>query len=131
LTLAQRPAVDEPGGAVVEWRSDRHAQGPITLTYRVRVSAADGAAHKFQGIRSHAGGFEGTGSTFLLLPPKPETYVTRLAWDLSGAGAAAVAVSACGEGDLEISGPLDRIGGAIFMSGPRGVLSIDEGSHHL
>ena len=128
LALKTRP-VTVDGDAGTEWRSDRHPSGAIVITYRVRVAHGDN--HRFQGIHGHAGGFEGLGGTFLLLPDVNDVYRAHVKWSLAGAGEGASAVSSFGAGDAEASAPLDRLRSAFYMAGPLGRLALDEGGTHF
>ena len=112
-----------------EWRSDRHPSGAIVITYRVRIAPGD--SHRFQGIHAHAGGFEGLGATFLLLPDVNDVYRAHVTWSLAGAGEEAQAVSSFGPGDAETSAPLDRLRSAFYMAGPLGRLALDDGTTHF
>ncbi len=108
----------------IAWRSDRPPVGAVTLSYRVKVSRADASASS--GTRAHAGGFEGTGGTFVLLPQIAGAYHVRVVWDLSGLGGGAHALSSFGAGiRTETLATMDRIRGAVFTAGPIGRLSID------
>jgi hypothetical protein len=117
------------GEARTEWRSDRHPSGAIVITYKARITA--GESPRFQGVHAHAGGFQGVGSTFLLLPDVNDVYHARVTWNLAGAGEGAQAISSFGPGDAELSGPLDRLLGAFYMAGPLGRLALDEGALHF
>lgn len=117
------------GEARTEWRSDRHPSGAVVITYKVKVAASEPS--RFQGIHAHAGGFEGLGSTFLLLPDVNDIYHARVTWNLAGAGDGAAAVSSFGAGDAEASGPLDHLLGAFYMAGPLGRLALDDGATHF
>jgi predicted metalloprotease with PDZ domain len=117
------------GEARTEWRSDRHPSGAIVVTYRVRIAPVD--SHRYQGIHAHAGGFEGLGSTFLLLPDVNDVYRAHVVWSLAGAGDAAQAVSSFGTGDSATAGPLDRLRSAFYMAGPVGRLALDDGPTHF
>jgi hypothetical protein len=128
LALKTRPVVVD-GDACTEWRSDRHPSGAIVITYRVRVSQGDN--HHITGLRAHAGGFEGQGLTFLLLPDVNDVYRAHLTWSLAGAGEGASAASSFGPGDVETSAPLDRLRSAFYMAGPLGRLALDKGPTHF
>jgi predicted metalloprotease with PDZ domain len=128
LALKTRPVtIDDE--ACTEWRSDRHPSGAIVITYRVKVAPGDN--HRFQGIHGHAGGFEGLGATFLLLPDVNDVYRAHVKWSLAGAGEGASAVSSFGAGDAETSAPLDRLRSAFYMAGPLGRLALDDGATHF
>jgi predicted metalloprotease with PDZ domain len=128
LALKTKSAIVD-GDPCTEWRSERHPSGAIVITYKVRI--ARGERPKFQGIRAHAGGFEGMGATFLLLPEVNESYHARVTWNLGGAGEGASAASSFGAGDAETSGPLDRLRSGFYMAGPLGRLALDEGGAHF
>jgi len=128
LSLKTKSVVVD-GDPCTEWRSERHPSGAIVITYKVRI--ARGESPKFQGIRAHAGGFEGMGATFLLLPDVNDIYHAHVTWNLAGAGESASAVSSFGPGDAETSGPLDRLRSGFYMAGPLGRLSLDDGSAHF
>ncbi len=115
--------------AHTEWRSDRHPDGAINISYRVRVSRGEG--QKYRGARAHAGGFQGTGRSFLLLPDTDDAYTVRISWELANLGDDPAGLCSFGEDDVEVSVPLDRLDRAVFMAGSLGKLSVDEGSHHL
>ena len=117
------------GDPCTEWRSERHPSGAIVITYKVRITR--GESPKFQGVRAHAGGFEGMGATFLLLPDVNDRYHAHVKWSLAGAGEGATAVSSFGAGDAETAGPLDRLKSAFYMAGPLGQLTLDDGSAHF
>ncbi len=112
-----------------EWRSERHPSGAIVITYKVRI--ARGENSKYQGVHAHAGGFEGKGATFLLLPDVNDSYHAHVKWSLAGAGEGATAVSSFGPDDAETSGPLDRLRSAFYMAGPLGRLALDDGAAHF
>ena len=78
------------GDPCTEWRSERHPSGAIVITYKVRITR--GESPKFQGVRAHAGGFEGMGATFLLLPDVNDRYHAHVKWSLAGTGEGATAV---------------------------------------
>jgi predicted metalloprotease with PDZ domain len=122
LGLVRQPSKD---GAAA-WRSDRRPLGAVSVRYQVKL--ARGEQGRFMGTRAQAGGFEGTGATFLLLPETADTYHLRLAWDLGALGATARAVSSFGAGETEAQTTMDRLGGAVFMAGPIGRLSVDDGA---
>jgi hypothetical protein len=124
LTLRSHPARRGPAASVpvMEWRSDRRPVGPIHIGYRVHL--APSAPGQYQGTRTHAAGFEGTGATFLVLPDAADAYHVRLTWDLASAGEGARAISSL---DAETSAPLERLRDATFMAGPLGRISIDDG----
>jgi predicted metalloprotease with PDZ domain len=123
LGLSRQPAKD----GAVPWRSDRPPVGAVSVGYRVKL--ARGEPHGFMGTRAQAGGFEGTGATFLLLPETADTYHVRVSWDLAALGAAARAMSSFGAGaETEAQVTMDRLGAAVFMAGPIGRLSIDDGA---
>ena len=128
LALKTRPATVD-GDACTEWRSDRHPTGAIVITYRVKVAPGDN--HRFQGVHGHAGGFEGLGATFLLLPDVNDVYRAQVKWSLAGAGEGASALSSFGAGDAETSAPLDRLRSAFYMAGPVGRLALDDGATHF
>jgi predicted metalloprotease with PDZ domain len=128
LSLKQK-AVTIDGEAEVEWRSDRHPVGAINVSYRVRVPKPEGAF--FSGLRAHAGGFQGTGSTFLLLPDTPDVYTAKITWNLDALGDESSAISSFGAGDVDTAGPLALIENAVFMAGPLGQLAIDHGPTHF
>ncbi|MFO0755373.1 MAG: hypothetical protein U0359_02715 [Byssovorax sp.] len=113
--------------AHAEWRSDRHPDGAISVTYKVRVGKGEGG--KSRGLRAQAGGVQGTGESLLLLPEAPDPYTIHLSWDVGGLGEGAVGLSSFGEEDVEIPGPipLDRLARVVFMAGQLGRLSIDDG----
>jgi hypothetical protein len=115
--------------AHTEWRSDRHPDGATSISYRVRVSRGEG--QRYRGVRAHAGGFQGTGKSFLLLPSTPDTYTVRISWELGNLAEESSALCSFGEDDVEVALPLDRLDRAVFMAGKLGKLSVDEGSHHL
>ena len=112
--------------AHVEWRSDRRPVGAVNIGYRVRLIRGDGK--RYLGTRAQAGGFQGTGATFLLLPETADLHRARIAWDLGGAGDGARAVSSFGDGAAEAPVSVDRLRAAIFMAGPLGRVSIDDGA---
>ncbi len=118
------------GEVRTEWRSDRHPSGAIVITYKVKISAGESGG-RYQGVHSHAGGFEGLGSTFLLLPDVNDIYHAHVTWNLAGAGDGAVAASSFGSGDAEATGPLDRLLSAFYMAGPLGRFSLDDGAVHF
>jgi predicted metalloprotease with PDZ domain len=128
LALKTKSATVE-GEARTEWRSDRHPSGAIVITYKVKITA--GERGRFQGVHAHAGGFEGLGSTFLLLPDVNDVYHARVTWNLAGAGEGAAAASSFGTGDAEASGPLDRLLSAFYMAGPLGRFALDDGAVHF
>ena len=117
------------GDACTEWRSERHPSGAIVITYKVRISR--GETSKYQGVHAHAGGFEGIGTTFLLLPDVNDLYHAQVKWSLAGAGDGATAMSSFGADDAETTGPLDRLRGAFYMAGPIGRLVLDDGPAHF
>jgi predicted metalloprotease with PDZ domain len=124
LQLRTKPvATDE---AHVEWRSDRRPVGAVNVGYRVRLTRGD--ARRNVGTHANAGGFQGTGATFLLLPEAADVHKVRVAWDLAGAGEGARAVSSFGDGAVEAASSVDRLRAAVFMAGPIGRMSIDEGT---
>ena len=128
LSLKTKSATVD-GESRTEWRSDRHPSGAIVVTYRVKIAPGD--AHRFEGIHAHAGGFQGLGSTFLLLPDVDDVYRARVVWNLAGAGEGAQGVSSFGAGDSETSAPLDRLLSAFYMAGPLGRLALDDGATHF
>jgi hypothetical protein len=125
LTLRALPAKE--GDPTMVWRSERRPAGAIRVDYRVRLSRSE--AGKYHGTRAHAGGFEGTGATFLVLPETAEPYRIRVGWDLAAAGEGAATASSLGAG--EIRGPMARLREAAFMAGPIGRVSVDEGGAHF
>jgi hypothetical protein len=107
----------------VEWRADRRAVGSVRVGYRVRVARSE--AGKVHGTRAIAGGFVGTGSTFLALPESADAYEVRLAWDLANAGEGASALSSFGAGAAETNAPFGKLREAVYMAGAIGRMTFE------
>ena len=125
----EKRSVTQDGSASVVWRSDRAPSGTTQIAYQVRVPKAD--AQAVTGLREHAGGFQGIGSTFLLLPDGEVSAPTRLTWNLAGLAQGAEAISSFGLGNAETSGDLGRVSNAMFMAGALGRVTIDHEDVHF
>lgn len=107
------------------WLPDRPTEGMVTLRYSAPISGRAGARGPAPPLelRSEGGAFSGAGSTFLLLPPGPET-AARLSvrWDLSALPAGAAAASSLGAGDAASAAPqpIGRLDRSFFMAGAIG-----------
>ena len=75
----------------MEWRSERRPVGAVNVGYRVRLTRGD--SKRYLGTHAQAGGFQGTGATFLLLPDAADLHKARASPGTSRARAKAPARS--------------------------------------
>lgn len=105
------------------WTAPRALSGPLTLRYRVPANATRpprGPAPPIE-FRNDDQAFSAASSVFLVVPPKRQTYVLNIDWDLSHLPDGAKGVSSFGEGDVQV-GEIDSGGlsGLFFMAGQIG-----------
>ncbi|MCS3809823.1 hypothetical protein [Xanthomonas sp. 4461] len=105
------------------WTAPRALSGPLTLRYRVPANATRpprGPAPPIE-FRNDDQAFSAASSVFLVVPPKRQTYVLNIDWDLSHLPDGAKGVSSFGEGDVQV-GDIDSGGlsGLFFMAGQIG-----------
>ncbi|PKV11113.1 peptidase M61 [Xanthomonas prunicola] len=105
------------------WTAPRALSGPLTLRYRVPANATRpprGPAPPIA-FRNDDQAFSAAASVFLVVPPKRQTYLLNIDWDLSHLPDGAKGVSSFGEGDVRVgeigSGGLS---GLFFMAGQIG-----------
>ncbi|MCC4634750.1 MULTISPECIES: peptidase M61 [Xanthomonas] len=102
------------------WTAPRALSGPLTLRYRVPANATRpprGPAPPIA-FRNDDQAFSAAASVFLVVPPKRQTYVLNIDWDLSHLPDGAKGVSSFGEGDVRVD-EIDSGGlsGLFFMAG--------------
>ncbi|PPU68496.1 M61 family metallopeptidase [Xanthomonas pisi] len=105
------------------WTAPRALSGPLTLRYRVPANATRpprGPAPPIA-FRNDDQAFSAAASVFLVVPPKRQSYLLNIDWDLSHLPDGAKGVSSFGEGDVRVgeigSGGLS---GLFFMAGQIG-----------
>jgi len=98
-----------------EWKADRRARGPVTLTYRVQLLAEDAARDE---IVASAGGVLGVGRALFLMPSTTESYDIRVEWELQSLGADAHGNSSFGAYAPEVEGPPSILENAVWIAGP-------------
>jgi hypothetical protein len=105
----------------MEWRSDRRPIGAVTVRYELRVGPGKPAA-----ARAYAGGVQGTGATWLLLPDTRDAYRVQFQWSLGDAGDGVRATASVGaRKDERVS--IERLRAAVLLVGAVGTLAIDDG----
>jgi hypothetical protein len=98
-----------------EWRADRRARGPVTVSYRLLLLADDMGKDEIVGT---SGGVMGLGRALFLLPATTEDHTIRVRWDMEPLGPEAQASSSFGADTAEIQGPPSILENGIWMAGP-------------
>ncbi len=125
-SLALRRATAEAGKpAPAEWRSERRARGPVTISYRFELPSADAASDE---VAVSAEGILGIGRALFLFPVTTETHMIRVRWDLQGLGEGARGSSSFGGDESEIEGSPATLGAAIWAAGRLDELFVHSGS---
>ncbi len=99
---------------LAEWKAERRARGPVTISYRVQLLAEDAARDE---VISSAGGVLGIGRALFLMPATTEAYAIRVDWDLQALGAGARGTSSFGADESEVEGPPSILEEAIWVAG--------------
>lgn len=105
----------DPSKAVrAEWKAERRAHGPVTVSYRVQLMAEDAARDEILGTD---GGILALGRALFLLPATTEDYTIRVSWDTQPLGPEAQTSSSFGADSPEIQGPPSVLENAIWLAG--------------
>lgn len=116
---------DQPayGGMVIwrKWQAARTVKGPVKVHYRARMPEPEprppGPPYH---LSLNGGGVSGAGCGFLALPEEKGEFKLCLTWDLEALGPGAASVSSLGDGDVETTGPIDRLFQSWYIAGPLG-----------
>lgn len=102
------------------WQVGRATEGDVTVRYKAPARAFRpklGSGPPFD-LRPEAGGVNGAGVTFLALPDNQKPYSLRLGWDLAGMPAGSRGAQSLGEGELQMTGPVELLANTFYMAGP-------------
>ncbi len=116
---------DEPAyqGMVIwrKWQAVRPVTGPVKVRYRARMPEPE---RRVPGPPYHlslnGGGVSGAGCGFMALPEEQGEFNLRLNWDLEAFGPGSAGVSSLGDGNIETTGPIDRLFQSWYIAGPVG-----------
>lgn len=97
-----------------EWKAERRARGPVTVSYRVELLADDAARDE---VISSAGGVLGIGRALFLMPSTTEAYAIHVGWDLQALGTGARGTSSFGADESEVEGPPSILEDALWVAG--------------
>ena len=104
-----------------KWEAVRPVTGPVKVQYRARIPEPK---RRVPGPPYHlnlnGGGVSGAGCGFLALPEEEGEFKLRLHWDLEAFGSGSAGVSSLGDGDIEATGPIDRLFQSWYIAGPVG-----------
>ena len=104
-----------------EWKAVRPVKGPVKVRYLARVPEPiprpPGPPYQ---LSLNGGGVSGAGCGFMALPEEKGEFKLRLRWDLEAFGPGSKGVSSLGDGDIETTGPIDRLFQSWYMAGPLG-----------
>ena len=120
LTVENDPV--NPGGFPFyrHWRANRTVVAPVVFAYRMRPFSGTPATGPQFDLYAHGGGISTGGMALFAVPEGLGTVNTHLRWDLSQLGRGSIAASTYGEGDVDLTGPVDQIIQAYYMVGPLG-----------
>ena len=102
------------------WTPARATAGDVTVEYRAptRVFRPKlGSGPPFD-LRAEAGGLNGAGVSFLVLPDRPGPWSIHLRWDLSDMPPGSRGAWSLGEGEVRTVGPVELLANAYYMAGP-------------
>lgn len=102
------------------WAAARATVGDLTVRYRAPARVFTpllGSGPPFD-LRPEAGGIAGSGVSFLALPDRATPYRIRLRWVLSGMAPGARGVCSHGEGDVQVTGPVELLVNGFYFAGP-------------
>lgn len=122
LTLTQSDQPPDVGSSLYwrRWKLPGPAPARINVHYRARLDPP----HPWPGppfdLRSNAGGVSGAGFGFLVLPDSKDQFDIALKWDLRGMSPGARAMLSVGEGDVQMTGPVERLQACFYIAGPLG-----------
>lgn len=102
------------------WRATRNVVAPVIVTYRMRpFSGVPRGGPQFD-LYAHGGGISTGGMALFVVPEGLGTVVAHVRWDLAQLATGSLAASTYGEGNLDLTGTVDRIIQAYYMAGPIG-----------
>jgi hypothetical protein len=102
------------------WQPQRATVGDLSVRYRAPTRAfvpVLGSGPPFD-LRPEAGGLAGAGVSFLALPDTGVVYSIGVHWDLTGMPDNTRGVFSRGEGDVELTGPVELLAYAFYLAGP-------------
>lgn len=114
LGLRRLTEADSGKPVRAEWKAERRARGPVTVSYRVLLLAEDAARDE---VITTAGGVLGIGRALFLMPATTEAHTIRAVWDLQTLDPGADGTSSFGMGETEVEGPPSILENAIWMAG--------------
>ena len=102
------------------WHPARATQGDVDVRYRAPTRTfvpVLGSGPPFD-LRPEAGGLAGAGVSFLALPDSATVFQISLHWDLTAMPANTRGVFSRGEGDVDLTGPVELLAYAFYLAGP-------------
>jgi hypothetical protein len=122
-SLGLRPVTEDEKGkpARAEWKADRRARGPVTVSYRVQLLAEDAARDE---VITSAGGVLGVGRALFLMPTTTESHKIRVNWNLQSLGPGARGTSSFGADGSEIEIAPSMLDNAIWIAGALEEMSV-------
>jgi hypothetical protein len=121
LALRRVTAADPTKAVRAEWKAERRAHGPVTVSYRMQLLAEDAARDEILGTD---GGILALGRALFLQPATTEDYTIRVSWDTQPLGPEAQTSSSFGADVTEIQGPPNVLENGIWMAGPLDEITI-------
>ena len=123
VELSQLEDESAYGGMVIwrKWQAARPVAGSVKVGYRARMPdpkpRPPGPPYH---LSLNGGGVSGAGCGFMALPEEEGDFILRLNWDLDAFGPDSAGVSSLGDGNIETTGPIDRLFQSWYMAGPLG-----------
>lgn len=114
LALRQASVAEKDKPARAQWRAERRARGPVTLSYRVKPLASDVAHDE---VMVGPGGILAFGRALFLMPATTETYTIHVDWDLQALGPNTRTASSFGGDGRDIDGAPSSLENAIWVAG--------------
>ena len=114
LALRLESGSDKDKPARAQWRAERRARGPVTLSYRVQPLAEDVARDE---VMVGAAGVLAFGRALFLMPATTETYTIHVDWDLQALGADARGATSFTADDRDIEGSPSMLENAVLTAG--------------
>ncbi len=102
------------------WRATRAVVAPVVVSYRMRPFAGVPRGGPQFDLYAYGGGLSTGGMALFVVPEGLGTVRLRVRWDLTQLAAGSIAASTYGPGDLDLTGPVDRLIQAYYMVGPLG-----------
>lgn len=121
VPLVQKDDPTDAAGFIYfrRWMPTRVTVGDVTVAYRAptRVFRPKlGSGPPFD-LRPEAGGVNGAGVSFLVLPDRPGPWSIHLKWDLSDMPPGSRGAWSLGEGEVRTVGPVELLAHAYYMAG--------------